>query len=149
MDIISLVLEKKERLSWIEYFMGICVLTSYRSSSIKKKVGCVIVRDNRIIATGYNGFPSGVEHKSILKEGKEINTIHAEQNAISQCAKMGISCNGGELYVSHYPCINCSKIIVGSGISKIYYLFDNHNDESNLLLSNSGIKIKRINFNNN
>lgn len=144
MDKLKYLVGRSSRLSWNDYFISIAILTSLRSPSIKKQVGCVITKNNRVIATGYNGFPSGVEHKSILKDGKEINTIHAEQNAISQCAKMGISCDGGELYVTHYPCINCSKIIVGSGISKIYYLNDNHNDKSKPLLDYSGIKIEKI-----
>ena len=79
-----------------------------------------------------------------MNEGKEINTIHAEQNAISQCAKMGISCDGGEIYITHYPCINCSKIIVSSGIKKIYYLNDNHNDKSMPILDNCKIKIEKF-----
>lgn len=144
MDILSNLLDKNSRLSWNDYFMSIAILTSLRSPSIKKKVGCVIVKNKRIIATGYNGFPPGAEHNSIIKDGKEINTIHAEQNAISQCAKMGISCDNCSLYVTHYPCIHCSKIIVASGISNIYYLNDNHNDNSKPLLDYSGINISKL-----
>ncbi|ADO67388.1 putative deoxycytidylate deaminase [Cafeteria roenbergensis virus] len=144
MDLLNSVINKNYRLEWNDYFISIAILTSLRSTSIKKKVGCVIVKNKRIIATGYNGFPPGVEHISILKEGKEINTIHAEQNAISQCAKMGISCENSVLYVTHYPCINCSKIIVASGISTIYYLHNNHNDQSEPVLTLANIKIIKI-----
>lgn len=144
MESLNLIIHKNDRLKWNDYFISIAILTSLRSPSIKKKVGCVLVKNKRIIATGYNGFPSGMEHKTILKEGKEINTIHAEQNAIAQCAKMGVSCDDCELYVTHYPCINCSKMILGSGISKIYYLHDNHNEESDILLNFSEITIKKL-----
>ena len=147
MEELNKILSKNNRLDWDDYFMSIAILTSLRSPSIKKKVGCVIVKNKRIIATGYNGFPPKVEHKSILVDGKEINTIHAEQNAISQCAKMGISCDECELYVTHYPCINCSKIIVASGINKIYYLNDNHNEMSKPILDYSGIIITKVNTN--
>ena len=67
------IIEKEDRLNWNEYFMAISIITSKRSPSIKKQVGCVIVKDNRIISTGYNGFPAGAEHKPIIIDGKEIN----------------------------------------------------------------------------
>ena len=138
------LISDNNRLEWNEYFMSIAVLTSLRSPSIKKRVGCVIVKNNRIISTGYNGFPSGVEHKSILKEGKEINTIHAEQNGISQCARMGISSDNSVIYVTHFPCINCSKMIIGSGIKQVYYLNDNHNEDSIELLKSSNIIVDKL-----
>jgi len=138
------ILKKRGRLDWDEYFMSITVLTSLRSPSIKKKVGAVIVKRNRIISTGYNGFPSNSVHKSLMIDGKEVNTIHAEQNAIAQCAKMGISCDGCEIYVSHFPCINCAKMIIGSGISVVKYLKDNHNEKSIDFLMDSGVEIIKI-----
>jgi len=138
------IIEKKDRLNWNEYFMAISIITSKRSPSIKKQVGSVIVKDNRIISTGYNGFPAGAEHKSIIIDGKEINTIHAEQNAIAQCAKMGISCKDCVLYVTHFPCINCSKMIIASGIKTVYYLYDNHNENSIELLNDGNIIIKKF-----
>ena len=144
LDKIKSFYQTDNRLSWTDYFMMIASLTALRSPSIKKKVGSIIVKNNRIIATGYNGFPSGTDHKSILKNGKEINTIHAEQNAVSQCAKLGISCDKAEIYITHFPCINCSKIIVASGINKIYYLNDNHNEDSKPFLENSNIYIEKI-----
>lgn len=133
-----------ERLSWEEYFIGITILTSLRSPSIKKKVGCLIVKDNHLISSGYNGFPSGAEHKSIIVDGKEINTIHAEQNAISQCSKLGVSCNNAVIYITHFPCINCSKIIIASGIKEIKYLYDNHNENSMELLKSGNIIMTKI-----
>lgn len=134
----------EKRLSWKEYFMNIAILTSKRSPSIKKQVGCVVVKDKRIIATGYNGFPAGAEHISLIKDGKEINTIHAEQNGIAQCAKMGISINESKIYVTHFPCINCSKMIIASGIKKIIYLNDNHNEDSIELLKQGKIEIEKF-----
>lgn len=132
------------RLSWDEYFMSICELTSLRSPSIKKQVGCIIVKDKHIISTGYNGFPAGAEHIPLIINGKEINTIHAEQNAIAQGAKLGISINNSTLYVTHFPCINCSKMIIASGITRIIYLNDNHNEDSINLLKSGGIEIHKF-----
>ena len=118
-----------DRLSWDEYFMSLCVLTASRSPSKKLKVGALIVKNNRIISSGYNGFPSGLPHISIERDNHEQNTIHAEQNAISDAAKRGVSVNESTIYITHYPCINCLKYILSSGISTIKYLHDYKNDE--------------------
>jgi dCMP deaminase len=147
MSFLNNIINKKERLSWDEYFISIAVLTSLRSPSSKKKVGSVIVKDNRIIATGYNGYPQGAPHASILIDGHEVNTIHAEQNAISQCSKMGISSLDSTIYVTHFPCLNCAKMIVGSGIKEIVYLENYHNHEvAKLLFDQGNIKIRQFNI---
>ena len=116
------------RPSWDEYFKGIVELTSYRSSCEHLHVGCIFVKDNRIIAQGYNGYISGCQHKMILKDNHNIATIHAEQNTISDCAKRGVSCNECIAYISQYPCYNCMKLMVSSGIIKIKYINDYNND---------------------
>jgi dCMP deaminase len=117
------------RPSWHEYFKEIASVTAKRSSCDRLHVGCVLVRENRIISQGYNGFLPGCSHKSVMKDGHEQATVHAEQNAITDCARRGVSCYGAIAYITHYPCINCMKIMCASGISKIYYENDYRNDE--------------------
>nr|QFG74404.1 MAG: cytidine and deoxycytidylate deaminase zinc-binding region protein [Megaviridae environmental sample] len=118
------------RLSWDEYFLGVCKLISQRSSCERLNVGCVLVKDNRILSTGYNGFISGAKHISIVKNNHEQCTVHAENNAIADCARRGVSTNGSTAYITHYPCINCFKLLVSSGIKEIKYLEDYKNDET-------------------
>ena len=109
------------RMTWNEYFMAIALLVSHRSPSPRLKVGSVIVSNNHIISCGYNGFPAGAPHISIVRDNHEQNTIHAEQNAISDAARRGVSIENSTIYITHYPCINCAKFIISSGIKKIYY----------------------------
>ena len=90
---------------------------------------CIIVKDNRIISVGYNGFLAGAQHKSIIQNNHEQATIHAEQNAICDCAKRGVSCNDCVVYVTHYPCIICCRLLLASGIKTIKYIEDYKNDE--------------------
>ena len=118
-----------ERPSWNEYFKEIVTVTSKRSPCERLKVGCILVKDNRIISQGYNGFMAGCEHTSVLRDNHEMATIHAEQNAVSDCAKRGVSCNNSIAYITHYPCINCMKIMSASGIIDIRYINDYKNDE--------------------
>ena len=117
-----------KRPCWSEYFKNIVTTTSTRSSCNRLHVGCLLVKDNRIISQGYNGFLSGHPHKSVVINDHEIATIHAEQNAIIDCAKRGVSCEGAIAYITHYPCIQCLKMMVQSGISKIYYINDYKNE---------------------
>ena len=116
------------RPSWDEYFKEMVLVTSKRSSCTRLNVGCILVKDNRIIAQGYNGFLPGCPHKSILRNNHEQSTVHAEQNTIADCAKRTISCLDSIAYITHYPCINCMKILVSSGIKNIKYYNDYKND---------------------
>lgn len=100
------------RPSWDEYFKEIALVTSKRSSCERLAVGCVIVRENRIISQGYNGFMSGCPHESIVRDNHEQATVHAEQNAISDCAKRGVSSNNTTAYITHFPCINCMRLLI-------------------------------------
>ena len=135
----------KERINWDEYFMGLALLISSRSACERLHVGCVLVKDTRVISVGYNGFLPKTPHKSIVRDGHEQATVHAEQNAISDCAKRGISCENATAYITHYPCINCAKILASSGIIEIKYHEDYHNDPIvGELLSSSNIKIIRL-----
>ena len=117
------------RLSWDEYFSEIVKVTAKRSPCDRLKVGCILVKDNRIISQGYNGFLPGCPHKSIVRDNHEQATVHAEQNAIADCAKRGVSCNGSTAYITHYPCIICTRMLLASGIKEIKYLENYHNDE--------------------
>lgn len=117
------------RPSWDEYFKEIVQVTAKRSPCERLQVGCLLVKDNRIVSQGYNGFLPGCQHQSILRDGHEQATVHAEQNAISDCAKRGVSCEGCTAYITHYPCIICCRILLASGIKNIKYINDYHNDE--------------------
>ena len=118
----------ENRLSWDQYFMSIAFLTASSSVGARLQVGCVIVDNNRIVATGYNGHISGTPHQSIVRDDHEQATVHAEQNAIADAAKRGVKLQNTTAYVTHYPCINCFKLLVQSGISTIKYFSDYKND---------------------
>jgi dCMP deaminase len=137
--------EPGERATWEEYFANLSLFVSTRSPSLRLKVGAVIVKDNRVISSGYNGFPSGCEHKSIVFDGHEQNTIHAEQNAISDAARRGAAVDGASMYVTHFPCINCCKYIISSGIKRVVYISDYRNTELVPdLFRQSGVDLKQI-----
>ena len=135
-----------DRLSWNQYFMTIATVTSLRSPCERLKVGCVLVKDKRIISTGYNGFLPGAKHQSIVKNNHEQATVHAEQNAVSNASKNGINTNGTVAYVTHFPCINCFKTLSSAGINKIYYLDDYKNDDTVTQIAND-INLEIIKFN--
>jgi dCMP deaminase len=118
-----------ERPSWSDYFKQLASLTSSRSSCKRLHVGCVLVTNNRVISQGYNGYLPGCSHTQKIRDGHELGTIHAEQNAISDCAKRGVSCDGATAYITHYPCVNCMKILCAAGIKSIFYIADYNNDE--------------------
>ncbi len=144
-----LVDDNDSRPSWDEYFMSAALLVSLRSACERLHVGCVLVsggqQKNRIIAAGYNGFLPGAPHRSHIRDGHEQATVHAEQNAIADAAKRGISVLGATAYVTHFPCLNCSKILVSSGICAIKYHRDYNNDPLALeLLDEAGVLIKQL-----
>ena len=135
----------KERLDWDEYFMSIALLASQRSPCQRLNVGSVIVKDNRLISMGYNGFISGAPHISRVKDEHEQSIIHSEVNALSDCAKRGASLAGAKIYVTHYPCINCFRSIAACGIKEIVYLNDYKNDAIvEQLAADSGIIIAKL-----
>ena len=128
-DIENTIKKWDKRLSWDEYFISSALLISSRSSCHRLHVGCLLVKDNRIISAGYNGFLAGLPHESVVVNNHEQNTVHAEQNAISDCAKRGVNTNGATAYITHYPCINCAKILLAAGIKQIKYYHDYKNSE--------------------
>lgn len=142
-EIINTNIDK--RIDYDTYFMSIALLISSRSPSEKLKVGSIIVNNNRILSSGYNGFPEKTPHVSIHRDNHEINTIHSEINSICDAAKRGININNSTIYITHYPCLNCTKSIISAGIKKIIYLDDYKNDDVvSILLLNSGIQIIKI-----
>lgn len=118
-----------KRISWKNYFMDMAILTSKRSPCKRLNVGCVLIKNNRLISAGYNGFLSGAKHESIVRNNHEQMIIHAEVNAITDCAKRGVNSNDSIAYITHYPCINCFKTLISAGINEIIYKDDYKNDE--------------------
>ena len=119
----------ESRLSWHEYFSEIVKVTAKRSPCERLKVGCLLVNNNRIISQGYNGFLPGCPHKSIVIDNHEQATVHAEQNAICDCAKRGVSSDGSTAYITHYPCLICTRLLIACGVKEIKYIEDYKNDE--------------------
>lgn len=119
----------ESRPDWNTYFKEIVQVTSKRSPCDRLKVGCLIVKDNRIISQGYNGFLPGCPHTSIVRDDHEQATLHAEQNALCDCAKRGVSCNDATAYITHYPCLICTRLLIASGICEIKYIDDYRNDD--------------------
>ena len=117
-----------ERITWDEYFSKIVLATSERSPCERLQVGCLLVKDNRIISQGYNGFLPGCPHYSIVRNNHEQATVHAEQNAIADCAKRGVSCQDSVAYITHYPCLMCARLLFASGVKQIKYINDYKND---------------------
>nr|WP_276938560.1 cytidine/deoxycytidylate deaminase family protein [Helcococcus sueciensis] len=140
----------KSRISWQAYFMNIAKIVSERSTCDRAYVGCVLVnKDNRIVSTGYNGSISGNpqcdEVGHTMRDGHCIATIHAEMNALLYCAKEGISVKDSVCYVTHFPCLNCTKALIQAGISKIYYENGYRIDDYALkLLKSNGIEYIQI-----
>lgn len=125
--LIKNIIDIDHRPSWNEYFIVTSYLISKRSSCERLNVGCVIVQNNRIISTGYNGHIKGADHISHVVDGHEQMTIHAETNAVADAASRGVKLNGCTAYVTHYPCVNCAKILIAAGIKEIYFCEDYKN----------------------
>ena len=123
----------KHRLTWDQYFMLNAHLISMRSTCNRLNVGSVLVKNNRIISTGYNGGISGDDHcldaGCYVVDNHCLRCLHAEENAILQCALEGVSTKGSQIYVTHFPCIHCMKKVLQAGITKIYYTHDYKNHE--------------------
>jgi dCMP deaminase len=115
----------RRRMTWDEFFASQSRVMAMRSTCPRLAVGCVIVRDKRIIAAGYNGSISGDEHCTdvgcLMVDGHCIRAIHAEQNALLQCARFGIATEGADLYVTHLPCLQCTKSLIQAGIRRVFY----------------------------
>ena len=142
------------RPSWDEYFMDIVELVSRRSTCLRRGVGAVLVKDKRLLTTGYNGAPSGLKHcleVGCLREQMKVSSgerhelcrgLHAEQNAIIQASYHGVSINGAVIYVTHQPCSICTKMLINSGITAFYFR-EKYNDELAMEMAREA-KIKLI-----
>ncbi len=145
------------RPNWDEYFIEITKVISRRSTCLRRKVGAIIVKDKRILASGYNGAPSGLKHCSemggCLREQMHVPSgerhelcrgLHAEQNAIIQAAVHGVSIKDSVLYCTTHPCIICAKMIINSGIKEIIISAAYPDKESKKLLKESGVKVRCV-----
>lgn len=143
------------RPEWDTYFMDIVELVKRRSTCLRRQVGALIVHDRRILTTGYNGAPAGCKHcgeVGCLREQQNVpsgqrhelcRASHAEQNAIVQAAKNGVSIDKGTIYVTAQPCVICSKLIINSGIERVVYKGDYPDELSMVLLAEAGIEVVR------
>lgn len=144
------------RPSWDEYFMDITRRVATRSTCLRRAVGAILVHDKRIIASGYNGGPSGLAHcldigclreKLGIPSGQQhelCRGIHAEQNAIIQAARYGVSIDGSVLYCTTQPCTQCTKMLINAGITEIVYAEGYPDDLACELLDESGIIVRRF-----
>ncbi len=144
------------RPSWHQYFMSIAQLAATRSTCLRRQVGAVIVKDKRVLATGYNGAPQGMAHcldTGCLREEMKIpsgerhelcRAIHAEQNAIIQAATSGTSIFGATLYCTTFPCVLCAKMLINSGIEAIYYQGGYPDNLSEQMLSEAGVRVEEL-----
>ena len=134
-----------QRPTWDEYFKKIVLATRERSACVRLQVGCLLVKDNRIVSQGYNGFLPGCPHISKVRNNHEQATVHAEQNALCDCAKRGVSCMDATVYVTHYPCIICCRLLLASGVKEIKYIEDYKNDELvDYFCDQANVNIKKI-----
>ncbi|MBQ9961386.1 MAG: cytidine/deoxycytidylate deaminase family protein [Firmicutes bacterium] len=146
-----------ERPSWDQYFMEMAELTAKRSTCMRRSVGAVIVKDNRAIATGYNGAPRGIAHceerGGCLRQQLGVPSgqrheicmaLHAEQNAIIQAAAMGHSIEGGTIYVTHQPCAICAKMIINAGIKRIVIKEGYPDELAASILAEAGLNIEQL-----
>ena len=144
-----------ERKSWDRYFLDIAQLVSERSTCLRRKVGAVLVREKRILCTGYNGAAKGLAHcdeVGCLREQQGIPSaerieicrgIHAEQNALVQAAAFGINVSGATLYCTHEPCITCAKMLMNAGTREFVVSEQYPDDLARRLLAESGIVVRR------
>ncbi len=145
------------RKSWNSYFMEIADIVKTRSTCIRRQVGAVIVKDNRIITTGYNGAPSGLTHcidnggcereRLNVPSGQRhelCRALHAEQNAIIQAAKIGVSTEGATIYITTQPCVICAKMIINAGIKKVVYKASYPDEMAMNMLEESGIEVVSV-----
>jgi dCMP deaminase len=141
-----------ERPSWDAYFMEIAKLVSTRATCPRRSVGALIVRDKQIVATGYNGAPRGLPHcppggpdnewpAGCMRAGHCIRSLHAEQNALLQAARIGVSCEGATMYVTCQPCNMCAKMLINAGVARVIYEGEYPDDFSIELFKQSHIDV--------
>jgi dCMP deaminase len=131
---------------WDDYFMDITFQVAKRGTCDRARVGAIIVRDRRILTTGYNGSPAGLPHCDeighLMIAGHCMRTLHAEQNAIIQAALHGISLAGGAIYVTHQPCLTCAKMIINAGLKHVVYAGHYPDENAVTFLSEAGVTLE-------
>ena len=150
-------MKKLKRPSWDEYFMEITDLVATRATCLRRKVGAIIVKDRRILATGYNGPPEGVPHcdelGGCIREKLNIpsgqrqelsRAVHAEQNAIIQAAKMGTNIDNTTLYSTNHPCFICAKMLINAGVKKIVFREGYPDKYAKKILKEADVKVIRF-----
>ncbi len=147
-------MEKHERPSWDEYFMKLANEVATRTTCLRRGVGALIVKERRILATGYNGVPTGLRHCDVTGRLRQqlgvpsgqrheiCRGLHAEQNALLQAARYGINIEGASIYITTQPCVVCAKMLINAGISEIIYQNPYPDELSMELLKESGIKMR-------
>ena len=141
------------RPSWDEYFLEIANIVAKRSTCLRRSVGAVIIKDKRILTTGYNGPPSGLKHcdeVGCIRDQMKIphgerhelcRGLHAEQNAIIQASLHGVSIKDSSMYCTHQPCVICTKMIINAGIRKVVFIHGYPDDLSIKFLNEAGVEI--------
>lgn len=144
------------RPSWDEYFAEITKLVAKRSTCLRRRVGAVLVKDRRILTTGYNGSPAGLTHCAEIgclreklgvpsgEKSELCRGLHAEQNAIIQAALHGVNIKGAVLYVTHQPCVTCAKMLINAGITEIITLGDYPDRLAREMLEEAGIPVRKL-----
>jgi dCMP deaminase len=135
----------RQRPTWDHYFLGIAFSVAERSTCDRAHVGAVLVRDKRILATGYNGSPAGLPHCDevghLMVDGHCVRTLHAEQNAIIQSALHGVSSEGATAYVTHQPCLTCAKMLINAGVERVVYAGNYLDENSRHFLAQANVKL--------
>ena len=138
---------KSKRPSWDEYFLKVAMLISERATCPRMHVGCVLVKDKQILATGYNGSIPGDDHCEdagcIIVDNHCVRTNHAEINAITQCATHGVNTYGSTAYVTNMPCTTCSKALIAAGIKEIVVFSDYHDTLATDFFAKAKVPIKK------
>jgi len=137
-----------DRPSWDSYFMDIAFQVARRSTCPRASVGAVVVRDKRILTTGYNGSPRGLPHCTeagcLIINGHCVRALHAEQNAIIQGALHGVDVSHSILYVTHQPCLSCAKMIINAGIGRVVYSGDYPDEIARSFLEQAHVELVRF-----
>jgi dCMP deaminase len=136
------------RPTWDQYFIEITLAVAKRSTCLRAQVGAIIVKDKRILTTGYNGAPKGLLHcldvGCEIVDGHCVRTLHAEQNAIIQAALHGVSLAGGTIYSTHQPCHTCAKMIINAGLQRVVYVGDYPDSIAMEYLRLAGVQVEHF-----
>lgn len=140
--------EDNKRPDWDNYFLKLAMLVSERATCPRMHVGCVLVRDKQILATGYNGSIPGTDHCEdsgcMIVDNHCVRTIHAEMNAILQCSSHGVNTSGASAYVTNMPCTNCAKALISAGIKEIVVFSEYHDTLAEEFCRQGGVEIIRL-----